>query len=355
VSEPPFPLRPHIREIPAYRLVAEEAPVKLNQNEAPLDVPDAVKEEVFARLRSRPWHRYAQRAPSRVAELLAEQNDWPVEGVVLGGGSNLLLELVTFGTVASGDRCVLYPTPCFALYNLLSRLAGARVVEVPFGDRFSYESKAWVAAIRRHRPDLIFLCVPNNPTGSFMEREGVRDIVGATDALVVLDEAYREFAREDRRDLLAEFPNLILVRTFSKAYSGAGIRLGYLLARPDLAREIGKLVPPFNVNLLTATCAEVMLERRDLWAARVEDILAERTRVLEALDALPGAEVFPTRANFFLVRTARPAPVLAEALAARGVLVRVLGGDSLDRIVRVNVGTAAENDRFLAALRDELG
>ena len=187
-----------------YRLVDEEAAVKLNQNESPYDIAPEVKEEVFARLRSRGWNRYAQKVPGRVVELLARQNDWPCEGIVLGGGSNLLLEAITFGTVGPG-RNVLFPAPCFALYRLLSELAGATYATVPFGEGFAYDGAAWLEAVKRIAPDLTFLCVPNNPTGSFMGREAVTEIAAAAPGLVVVDEAYREFAGEDRRDILPDF------------------------------------------------------------------------------------------------------------------------------------------------------
>ena len=344
-------LRPEVLSVGAYRLVEEAGAVKLNQNEAPYDVPAAFKEEVFARLRCRGWNRYAQEAPARVAALLAARACWPPEGIVLGAGSNLLLELAVFAAVRPGDR-VAGPVPCFGLYRLLSTLAGAEFVEVPFGDMFAYEAARWVDTVRRAAPRLVFLCTPNNPTGSFMGREGVADVARAARGLVVVDEAYHEFAGENRRDVLEAFPHMVLCRTFSKAMAGAGIRLGYLVAHPDVAAELRKLVPPFNVNILTATAAEVLLEHPEFTARIAREACSERERVAAALARMEGVTVYPSRANFLLVATPRAAT--AAALASRGVLVRVPGGDGLEGMLRVNMGTASENDRFLEALAQVL-
>ncbi|HAK93436.1 MAG TPA: histidinol-phosphate transaminase [Planctomycetes bacterium] len=347
-------VRRAVAAVPAYRLVEEAAAVKLNQNESPWDVPPDVKEEIFARLRARPWNRYAQEAPGRVAAALAELNDWPVEGIVLGGGSNLLLEAATFAAVREG-QAVCAPRPGFALYGLLAGLAGARAVTIPFGPGFAYDADAWCAAVASVRPALTFLCTPNNPTGSFMNRDGVRAVADACPGILVIDEAYREFAGEDRRDVLGAYDRVILSRTFSKAFSAAGVRLGYLLADPGLAAEIRKLVPPFNISILTATAAEVMLERRDLFSGRVGVLCAERERVQAALGGMAGVATFPSRANFFLVETPYDAEALAAEMKARGILVRTGSDEELRHMVRVNVGTREENDRFLAALGELMG
>ncbi len=346
--------RDDVTRVESYTLVEESAEVKLNQNESPFDVPPEVKEEVFARLRVRPWNRYAQKVPARVVELLAALNDWPADGIVLGAGSNLLLEAVVFAAVGRG-RTVCAPKPGFALYPLLTKLAGGVLVDIPFGPDFTYDVEAWCARVRDARPALTFVCSPNNPTGSFMERDGVEAVARACGGLLLVDEAYREFAREDRRDILPAHPHMILCRTFSKAYSAAGLRLGYLLADPRVATHIRKLVPPFNINILTATAAEVMLEHQELFTRRVRELCDERSRLQAALAGLRGVRTFPSRANFFLVETPLDAKSLAAEMRERGILVRTGSDAELRTMVRVNAGTREENDRFLAALRHIVG
>jgi len=346
-------LRPGLRDLPPYRLVEETAPVKLSQNESPFDIPPELKREALDRAGKRPWNRYAQEVPNRVVKLLSELNKWPEEGIVLAAGSNLLLELLGLSTIKPGSTA-LAPAPCFALYRLITAFTEGRYVEIPFAKNFIYDSAAWVDAAEKYRPALIFLCTPNNPTGSFMGREGVEAVASASKGLVVVDEAYREFAGEDRRDILPQHPNMVLVRTFSKAFGAAGIRLGYMLAHPPLAEQIRKAVPPFNINVLTATVAEVLLENHQVIIERVRYILRERERVIAVLRSFPEVEVFPTRGNFFLLRTPYESSTVAEALRRLGVAVRVLSGAGLERCVRVNVGTEEENDRFLSALKEVL-
>ncbi len=343
--------RPGVRASHAYTLVQEKAAVKLNQNESPFDVPDELKEEVFRRLRARPWNRYTQDIPARITKLLADRNDWPVEGVVLGAGSNLLLELLLFAVAGRNDP-VLAPVPCFSLYKLISGLAEADFHEVPFEPGFLYNENAWSEAIERINPLLLFICNPNNPTGSFFEAGALERLVDKAPGLAVIDEAYCEFAGESARSFLERHRHLVLVRTFSKAYSGAGLRLGYLLAHPEVSGEVQKIVPPFNINILTATAAEVLLENQELINGRVNTIIAEKELLAGALEEIPGIEVFPTRANFFLMRTSFAAQELSDALAARDVLVRVLSGEALQNMVRVNVGTRRENELFLEAVKE---
>jgi len=346
-------IRPCVRAVPAYRLVEEKAEVKLSQNESPFDVPVELKEKVFERLRKRAWNRYAQEVPNRVQALLAERNKWPFVGVVLGAGSNLLLQLIAYCSVEP-KGIILAPTPCFALYALIAGLVDGLLKEVPFPERFVYEERIWIEAIEKHNPSLVFLCTPNNPTGSFMSKRSVEAVVKVSKGLVVVDEAYREFAGEDCRDLLPKYKNLILIRTFSKAFSAAGIRLGYLLAHPEIAEQIGKAVPPFNVNVLTATAAEVFLENPQVVQQRVNFILKERERIIQEIGKLPGVKVFPTRANFFLLETKLQSEDLAERFARLGIAVRVLKGPGLEKCIRVNVGTEEENDRFLDGLKEIL-
>jgi histidinol-phosphate aminotransferase len=236
----------------------------------------------------------------------------------------------------------------------------ARYEAVPLGDRFAYDAERFAAAIRERAPALVVLCLPNNPTGTELGvRETVRiaEAAAAAGSVLVIDEAYREFSGPefDRTPLARDFANVILVRTCSKAFSAAGMRLGYLLASPQLAGDLKKMVPPFHVNLFTAVFGLALWERKDFFQERVRQIVAERERLARALERLPGIEVFPSRANFLLLR-ARDAEGLFRGLKERGILVREPGKDGpLQGCLRVNAGTPAENDRFLAAVAGLVG
>ena len=351
-------LRRGLRAVTPYLLVEEDAPVKLNQNESPWDVPLEVKDEVARRLRDLPWNRYHQRIPDAFAEALAERAGVSPESVLVGSGSNLLLQWI-FEAFGGSDASILYPSPSFSLYTMWGGIVEAQLHPVRLRDDLSYDAEAWIAAVREKEPSLTVLCLPNNPTGGELELDDVRRIAEAcreVGSVLVIDEAYQEFSSVgfERASLVRELDNVILLRTFSKAFAAAGMRLGYLLAPPALATELRKLVPPFHLSLFAAVVGQVLLERSELIATRVASILTERKRLELALGALPEVEVLPSEANFFLLRVPR-ADVTYRELKERGILVRALGEDPLLRgCLRVNVGTPAENDAFLTALGSDL-
>ena len=343
-----------VRAVTPYTIVEEEGETKLNQNESPFDVPDEIKDEVARRLKGLAWNRYHQKVPERLREVIAADAAVDTECVIAGSGSNLVLQWV-FEAFGGTGRTMLTPAPSFSLYPLWARVTETQQVTVPLDERFEYDVDGFLRAIERERPELVVLCLPNNPTGGELALDGVvaiADACRAVGGLTVVDEAYREFsaATHDRTSLVRERDDVILVRTCSKAFSAAGMRLGYLLASQSIADELRKVVPPFHLNLFAAVLGQVLWERKALFAERVAEILAERQRLESALSRFPDLEVFPSHANFFLLRTPRAREV-HEALAAEGVLIRRLGGDErLADCLRVNAGRVEENDRFLSIL-----
>jgi histidinol-phosphate aminotransferase len=195
------------------------------------------------------------------------------------------------------------------------------------------------------------ICSPNNPTGNLLEEDALKHILETTNGLVFLDEAYHEFSGQTALKILPAYPNLIVLRTFSKAMSMAGLRFGYLMAHPEIAREIHKAKLPYNVNVFTLTAAELVLERPGLLRDAIQTLVAERQRMIEEVRKRPGVEAFNSCANFFMIRTPKSAREIYDALYAQGVLVRdVSSYPMLDRILRVSAGKPEENDRFLSAL-----
>jgi histidinol dehydrogenase len=345
-----------LRSVAPYAIVEEEGDVKLNQNESPWDVPAEVKEEVARRLKDLPWNRYHQKIPQQLLSRMAEDAGVPEECVLAASGSNLLLQWI-FASYAAPGSTLLYPSPSFSLYPLWGEVCETRLETVPLGDRWAYDGKRWVEAVSALKPAVTVLCLPNNPTGSELGRREVSRIAAAAalaGGILVIDEAYREFSEPefDRTSLLRELQNVILVRTCSKAFSAAGMRLGYLLAAKAIAVELRKMVPPFHLNLFAAILGLTLWERKDFFLAQVRKLVSERDRLMGALARLRGVEVFPTHANFFLMRVG-DADGLFSALKERGILVRVPGKDpSLSGCLRVSAGTPAENDRLIAAVAE---
>jgi histidinol dehydrogenase len=348
-----------LRHLPSYVLVDEDAEVKLNQNESPWDVPEEVKDEVGRRLKDLPWNRYHQRIPQEFLATVARDAGVPEDCVLAGSGSNLVLQWILEACLRPGAT-LLHPAPSFGLYPLWGTLCEARIETVPLGPRFEYDAGRILEAVKALSPAVTILCLPNNPTGSELSTPEVRRIAESAarrGGVLVVDEAYREFTDPglDRTSLARDLENVILLRTCSKAFSAAGMRIGYALASRRLAGELRKMVPPFHLNLFAAVLGLVLWERKDLFLERVRKILAERERLAAGLGRLPGVEVFPSHANFLLVRVADPDGVF-HGLEERGILVRKPGKETaLAGCLRINIGTPEEDDRLLRALAEIQG
>ncbi len=350
-------IKPSVRAQPAYTLVAPEARRKLNQNESPYDVPEALKREILDRALDARWQRYPEFAPRRLLERLADWYAWPADGILAGNGSNEVIQAALAVTLQAGDA-VVAPSPTFSLYRLLTSVFGGRYVPVPLGPEFAYDVPRLVDVAVRERAKAVVFCSPNNPTGSALPEGAVERVLEATDAMVLVDEAYQDFGGPSALGALAQSDRVVVLRTFSKALGMAGLRFGVALAHPPVAREIAKAKLPYNVNLVTLAAAEVLLDHMDVRAALVRDILATRDRFLPRLRALPGLTAYPTEANFVLVRFhAVPArEVFRRLLEEHGILVRdVSATPELHECLRISIGTDEDMDAVLAALAAILG
>jgi histidinol-phosphate aminotransferase len=219
------------------------------------------------------------------------------------------------------------------------------------GDGFRLRARDAAAAVQRHRPAIAFVCSPNNPTGNAQPMEAVRAVCEATDGLVIVDEAYGEFVGSSAVELLDRFEQLAVVRTFSKAFSLAGVRLGYCLADPALVEELARVRLPYHLSALTQTAGEVAMRYVEAASSILDRIRAERDRLVRSLAEVEGVEVFPSDANFVLFRTGASAEAVWRALLHRGVLVRdVSAVQGLEGCLRVTAGTPQEVDAFLEAL-----
>lgn len=351
-NDPTSMILPRIRELTAYRLDAHSVPVKLDQNENSLGPPAPILAELQQRLGALPLSRYPSPGQPEIRAALARAVDWPEDGIIVGNGSDELLSTLAVAVLDPG-RVALAPTPSFFVYGQSARIQGAGLVEVPLAASFDYDVDAFIHAIEEHAPHLVFLCSPNNPTGTVLSPDGIRKIVKTAPGLVVLDEAYWEFSGENGRPLLDELENLMIFRTFSKALGLAGLRVGYALVQPALRREIVKVQQPYPLNRVSQEAVLVALEHYDLVLQQAAKIAAARDAHGARLEKLPGVEVFPSKTNFFLFRTSIGGNKTFQGLLDRGVLVRDVSGDPrLKNMLRAAVGTAEENETFYAALKE---
>ena len=349
-------IRPAVRNESEYVVgTPPDIEVKLNQNESPYNLPDELKDELLASFSEVEFNRYPTEQPDRLRRALAEHNDVPAESIIVGNGSNEITYTFGLAFLEAGAPMVL-PSPLFSLYEKVARLQDADLTQVPPRDDLRFDTDALVQAVQDTGAKLTVLATPNNPTGRAMRLDEVERIAAASPGMVVVDEAYVEFNSETSAvQLLDDYPNVIVLRTLSKAFGLAGIRIGYLMAHPSVVRELMKARLPFMVDRFAEQTALAVLRRPDLVEERVRQMQVSITEVSEALKTFDEVDVVPSEANFVIFTTSMPADKLQEQLADQGVLVRNMSGYSeLEGYLRVNAGTRAENKAFLTALEETL-
>jgi histidinol-phosphate aminotransferase len=344
-------IRPEIQALSAYHVAEADGMVKLDAMENPYLLPAALRRELAEVLARVELNRYPAPTGKKLRELLARKMGVPPGmELLLGNGSDDLIQMISLALARPG-AAAMYPAPTFVMYALNAVFTGMKGIGVALRPDFSLDAAAFIERMRVEQPALVFIAYPNNPTGVLYPEQDVVEVIKACPGLVVVDEAYHVFARRTFMPRLAEFPNLVVVRTVSKL-GLAGIRLGYMAGRPEWIGEFNKVRQAYNVNVLTQAAALFVLERLDVLEEQAGRIRADRALLGEALAALPGTRVFPSEANFFLVRV-READATYEALKRQGVLVRNLH-PGLDNCLRINVGTPDENRILLTALREAL-
>jgi histidinol-phosphate aminotransferase len=344
-------IRPEVLAMHAYPVAESAGMVKLDAMENPYPLPSALRRELAERLAAIELNRYPEPNPAALRELIARKMQVPAGmEVLLGNGSDDLIQILTLALARPG-AALMYPAPTFVRYSMNATFSGMRALAVPLRDDFTLDADAFIARMRAEKPALVFLAYPNNPTGVLYPEADVARIIEAAPGLVVLDEAYHVFAGRTFMQHLPKYPNLVVLRTVSKL-GLAGIRLGYLAGRPEWLRELNKVRQVYNVNVLTEAAARFVLERLDVLEAQAAEIRAERSRLGATLRAVHGVTVFPSEANFFLVRVA-DAGRTYEALRRQGVLVRNLH-PGLANCLRVTVGTPDENRILANALKEAL-
>ncbi|HVQ61921.1 MAG TPA: histidinol-phosphate transaminase [Burkholderiales bacterium] len=347
-------VREDVRAMKAYPVPQAEGLVKLDAMENPYGLPQALQREIAEAVSRVAINRYPDpTAPALVRRLRETMRIPPELDLMLGNGSDEIIHIIV-QSVARRGAVVLAPRPTFVMFSAYAGLAGLEYVGVLLRPDFTLDTRAFLEAMARHRPAVVFIAYPNNPSGNLFDEESVARVVAAAPGLVVIDEAYHAFARKTFMTRLGEFPNLIVMRTLSKL-GLAGIRLGYAVGRPEWIREFDKVRSPYNVNSLTHVVAERILAHHDVLDAQARSIADERQRLDAELRRLSRVTVFPSDANFILVRVPDAAAVF-EGMRRRGVLIKNLdtGVPLLEGCVRLTIGTPEENRRCLDAFAQSL-
>jgi histidinol-phosphate aminotransferase len=345
--------RDDLRALEGYHSPQLDVTVRLNTNESPFAPPPGFVDAWLEELATVPLHRYPDRTARALRAAIGDSLDQPPNRVFCANGSNEVLQtlLLTYG--GPGRRALVFE-PTYALHSHISHLTGTEVVVGSRRDDFGIDLDTARRLIDEHHPEIVFLCSPNNPTGTVEPRATVEAILDVAPGLVIVDEAYGEFAHESALDLVDDERALVVTRTYSKVWSMAALRLGFCIAPPWVVTELEKVVLPYHLDVSTQLAGTTALRFRSEMDARVAFLVEERERLFVALDELDGVTVFPSGANFLLFRVAG-GHAIWEAMVERGVLVRDFSRwPGVEECLRVTVGTAAENTAFLSTLRDVL-
>ena len=348
------PVRDDLRALEGYHSPQVQVRVRLNTNESPVPPPAAWRDAFAAELSRVEWHRYPDRAATALREGIAALHGVAPQQIFAANGSNEVLQTLLL-TYAGPGRTVATFEPTYQLHGHIARLTGAAVVEGERAADFTLDLAEVQRVVSLAAPMVTFLCSPNNPTGLVEPESNVRAVLRIVPGLLVVDEAYGQFASWSALDLVDDDTPLVVTRTFSKTWSMAGARLGYLVGPTWLVEELDKVVLPYHLDAAKQIAGRLALNFADEMEARVQLIVSERERLTSALSAMP-LDVFPSGANFLLFRprTASGREVW-QGLVERSVLIRDCSGwPRLANCLRVTVGTPAENDEFLTALSEVL-
>lgn len=340
-------IRTHLRTFKPYVSARSEvlnARILLDANELPLQNPLSVDGVDINRYPD-PFHGELRRA---IAGWISVEP----ETVFTGVGSDEIIDLLVRLFCEPGKDSVVIAEPTYGVYKVAADVNGIHTIQIELNERFQIDPTNTLASIRTDTK-LVFLCSPNNPTGNVLSREDIVSLCKGTSAIVVVDQAYVEFARpsDDLAGLVRRFENLVVLRTFSKAWGMAGIRLGYCIANAQIVSYLLRIKSPYNVNILTSRLALKALKNRDFLVSAAALITVERERLVRALEALRTVvRVYPSDANFLLVEF-RDAHRVFETLHRAGIIVRRRSEPRLANCLRLTIGTKEENELVLSVIR----
>ncbi len=344
------PSRPELEYLVPYDTKDIKADVMLAANEHPANLPGEIVEKLSSRLSEFRFNRYPDPMASKLRGLIAEANGLEPANVLVGNGGDELIFDILLAWGGPGRKLLDLP-PTFSMYRIDGQVTGTEVVSIPRDAYFEVDGEAVLARLAEGDIDVVMISHPNNPTGNIAPETLLIDILNTTDALVLVDEAYFEFSRHTMRPHMERHPNLVILRTFSKAFSLAGLRVGYVLAHEDVISELTKVRQPYSVDSFAQWVAASVFRERVVFQQAIRDIMRGRDSLMHGLSSLEGVTVFPSEANFVLFRVEHASALWRDLLHNHSVLIRDFSRSrGLEECLRVTVGSERENERFLDAV-----
>lgn len=347
------PARLELESLTPYDAKDVRAEVMLASNENPLNVPSEIVSKIASRMADFRFNRYPDPMASELRKLIAEANGLEPENVLVGNGGDELIFDLLLAWGGPGRRLLDMP-PTFSMYAIDAQATGTEVVRVPRKADFSIDGDAVKERLAQGDIDVVVISHPNNPTGNLNDESLLIDIISSTDAIVMVDEAYFEFSRHTMRPHMLRHPNLVILRTFSKAFSLAGLRVGYALGCAEVISELLKVRQPYSVNAFSQWVAASVFRERMVFEQGISEIMRGRDQIIHGLSLQHDVDVFPSEANYVLFRVEHASAFWRDLLHNHSVLIRDFSRSrGLEDCLRVTIGTAEENQRFLDAV-DEL-
>lgn len=344
-------IREQLKSFSAYHVLNQENMIKLDANESPYSLDEKVKNDLVNWInQNENFNIYPDTDSLLLRSKIADFWKVNIDNIICGVGSDQLIDGIMKLFLEPGDK-VLIPTPSFSMYKLTTVLNHGEPIEFNLNEDFSFDYKLIIEKYKETKPKLLFLCTPNNPTGNIIEEKHIVNILEAVDCPVIVDEAYGEFSYTSMVKYVNSYKNLIVLRTFSKAYGLAGLRVGYGVANKEMIDYINITKPPYNLNTFSQKVAELVLQNSQEYEKRIDLIVKQRDYIYNKLEDIEGIDVFPSGANFFLIRS--KSVDLAEKLKARKILVRSFKNDKdLKGCIRVSVGKEEENELLISSIKE---
>ncbi len=336
-----------LADMPTYDVVERDWDIKINANECNMCMPPLVEERVMSRLSRVAFNRYPNTEYDDLREQIARNFHLRSANILIGSGSSEIIEKLFYAFGGSEEHRIVYPEPSFSMYTIYAKAAEAKGIAVPLAKDYTLDVEKFIQTVNDERASLAVVCNPNNPTGGALPVEQIEHIAKNIDCPFLVDEAYIEFYGRTASGLVAKYPNLIIARTFSKAYGLASARVGYMLANEDIVTMVDKAYMPYHINVLSLVTADICYQMRQEFVPHIQIMISERRRMAEELSKIKGFTVYPSQTNFLLVRHEK-AQELNDIFESKNIGVRHFANvKSLEHTLRISMGRREENDIWL--------
>jgi len=337
-------------ELESYKAELKTQGIALDKNEIPWNLNEKVEEALIKKIWSMEFNRYPDSNCTDLKKAISRYTGIDTESIGIGNGSDELINVLLQTFINPGDTLAIH-NPTFSMYKIYGTICGARIWEYNLDSSFEFKIDEFISCLQKEKPKLVFLCNPNNPTGSSLALSEIEEILKKTDGIVIVDEAYFEFSGVTAAGLIASYDNLIVLRTFSKAFGLAGLRVGYMLACPSVISYFDRVRSPFNVNTFAQAAAAAVLENIDIVTERIKIIKGERSRLTALLSEIESIQCFESRSNFILLRSSY-ARKIYKRLQEAGIYIRSFSNPILKDCIRISIGSPEENDSLYKVVKE---